>query len=235
MRFSKFKLIVISRVFSKAFATWYKVYVYNSNYRNYLKTGTHVMLARPLFVQPDFIELESYTRIQQNVRTIISPNQKIIIKKYSAIGAGATIIPGNHTPTVSVPQYLSYLGINDINNILTIGEDVWIGSNSTLLYKGNIGRGAVVAANSVVTKPVPPYAVVSGIPAKVIAVRFTLDQILEHEKKLYSQEERFPRKYIEELFATVFSNVKYIGTDFISENEQILLDREKNRLGIDIL
>ena len=232
MNLRKFKLYAVSKVFGKALATFYKVYVYNCNLKNFSKVGKHITLARPLFIQPEFIELESYTRIQQNVRTIISHRQKVIIKKYSAIGAGATIIPGNHTPTVTVPQYLSYLGINDVDNTLTIHEDVWIGANSTLLSKGEIGRGAVVAANSVVTKKVPPYAVVSGIPAKVIAVRFTMEQIIEHEKSLYPQEERLTEEYLSELFSTYFKDKRCIGTKLKSEADKILLNSEKSRLGV---
>lgn len=229
---SSFKLALISKLFGKAVATFYLTYVYNCNIKNYLKAGNHVMLARPLFVQPSQIELDSYTRLQQNVRTIISPKQKIVIKKYTAIGAGATIIPGNHTPTVSVPQYLSYVGVNDVNNALVIEEDCWIGANSTLLSKANIGRGAVVAANSVVTKQVHPYAVVSGIPAKVIAVRFSLEQILKHEKHLYPVKERLDRHYLEELFRTEYSGKRVIGIDEIAADSKYLLQREKEKLKI---
>lgn len=56
---------------------------------------------------------------------------------------------------------------------ITIGNDVWIG-NDVLFKKGlTIGDGAVVAANSVVTKDVPPYAVVGGVPAKILKYRFS--------------------------------------------------------------
>ena len=51
---------------------------------------------------------------------------------------------------------------------ITIGKNVWIGSNVTILQGVTIGEWAVVAAGAVVTKDVPPYTVVGGIPAKVI-------------------------------------------------------------------
>lgn len=58
-----------------------------------------------------------------------------------------------------------------------IGNDVWIGSNAKLMGGINIGDGAVVAAGAYVTKDVPPYAIVGGIPAKVIRYRFTQEEI----------------------------------------------------------
>lgn len=53
-----------------------------------------------------------------------------------------------------------------------IGNDVWVGSGATVLYGVNIGDGAVVAAGALVNRNVPPYAVVAGVPAKVIKMRF---------------------------------------------------------------
>jgi acetyltransferase-like isoleucine patch superfamily enzyme len=53
----------------------------------------------------------------------------------------------------------------------TIGDSVWVGSNSTIIDGIRIGTGAVIAANSVVTKDVPPYAVVGGAPARILRYR----------------------------------------------------------------
>ncbi len=58
-----------------------------------------------------------------------------------------------------------------------VGNDVLIGSHSLVLGGVTIGNGAVVAAGAVVTKDVPPYAVVGGVPAKVIKYRFSRDII----------------------------------------------------------
>ena len=60
---------------------------------------------------------------------------------------------------------------------IKIGNDVWIGSNVILKGGITIGDGAVVAMGSVVTHDVPPYAIVGGVPAKVIKYRFDEDQV----------------------------------------------------------
>lgn len=60
-----------------------------------------------------------------------------------------------------------------------IGHDVWIGVDAIVLRGVSVGIGAVVAANAVVTRDVPPYAVVAGVPARVIKYRFSDDKIEE--------------------------------------------------------
>lgn len=67
--------------------------------------------------------------------------------------------------------------------------DNWIGANAVILKGVCIGRGSVVAAGAVVTINVPRYAIVGGVPARVIGYRFDKDTILEHEKLLYSAHE----------------------------------------------
>jgi acetyltransferase-like isoleucine patch superfamily enzyme len=60
---------------------------------------------------------------------------------------------------------------------VVIGNDVWIGSGSTILSGIKIGDGAVIAANSVVVKDIPAYAIAGGNPAKVLKMRFSRKQI----------------------------------------------------------
>jgi virginiamycin A acetyltransferase len=66
-----------------------------------------------------------------------------------------------------------------------IGEDVWIGYGSIILSGVKIGRGAIVAAGSVVTKDVTSYTIVAGNPARDHGKRFTDAQIIQHEKIIY--------------------------------------------------
>jgi len=60
---------------------------------------------------------------------------------------------------------------------ITIGNDVWLGKNVIITNGSNIGNGVIAGAGAVITKDVPDYAVVCGVPAKIIRYRYTPDQI----------------------------------------------------------
>ncbi|MCD7771218.1 MAG: CatB-related O-acetyltransferase [Oscillospiraceae bacterium] len=87
--------------------------------------------------------------------------------------------------------------------LLDIGNDVWVASNALFVDGITVGDGAVIAAGSIVTHDVPPYAVVAGVPARVIKYRFTDDDIDFLQKlKWWDQ----PLEWIQE-HAELFSNV----------------------------
>ena len=65
---------------------------------------------------------------------------------------------------------------------INIGNDVWIGAHATVLPGVTIGDGAIVAANAVVTKDVPPNAIVAGVPAKIIGERMSGETKSDHAK-----------------------------------------------------
>ena len=159
-------------------------------------------------------------------------NEHVYIGKYSVISINVTIVTNNHRSTVGIPQCL--LGashINDTTKDIHIGEDVWVGTNATILAGGDLGRGCIVGACSVVTKQVPPYALVVGSPARIVGVKFSIDQILEHEKALYPEKERFSRDYLEELFDKYYEGMKVFGvqTELTEEDLQKLEKAKKKR------
>lgn len=65
---------------------------------------------------------------------------------------------------------------------LSVGNDVWIGDNVLIKAGIHIGDGAVIAMGAVVTKDVPEYAIVGGVPAKILRYRFSENQRLELQK-----------------------------------------------------
>ena len=76
-----------------------------------------------------------------------------------------------------------------------IGNDVWIGERASIMEGVTIGDGAIIAAGSMVTKDVPPYAIVAGVPAHIIRYRFTQEQIeLLRNIKWWEKDEKWLKK-----------------------------------------
>ena len=123
------------------------------------------------------------------------------IGKFCCIASGVSVINGFHpTDAVSIhPAFFStkrqcgmtYAAQNIYEETreaepgypIVIGNDVWIGQNALLFAGVHIGNGAVIAAGAVVTKNVPPYTVVGGVPAREIRRRFD-DKTAERLEKI---------------------------------------------------
>lgn len=110
-------------------------------------------------------------------------NSYIKIGKFCSIAEHVFIITSNHRydtistfPFQAIIKYLPHQKIRELENI-EIGNDVWIGTKSVILKGITIGDGAIIGAGSVVTKNVPPYCIVAGVPAKIITFRFSQNQI----------------------------------------------------------
>jgi acetyltransferase-like isoleucine patch superfamily enzyme len=135
------------------------------------------------------VTLLDYVRVFQskiNSYSYVSPFSIVIkaeIGKYTSIGPGCKIGLGVHPlDFVSTSPYLYNDNLfkkkndSDFEEVV-IGSDVWIGANVLIMGGVKVGHGAVIGAGSVVTKDVPPYSVVVGVPAKIIKYRFTPDII----------------------------------------------------------
>lgn len=131
---------------------------------------------------------------------------KLIIGKFCSIACGAKFLftSANHKmsslSTYPFPIFYEEWGIDakDIRNAwdnkgdIVIGNDVWIGYEAVIMAGVTIGDGAIIGTRAVVTKDVPPYTIVGGVPAKPIRKRFddaTVERLIklrwwdwEHEK-----------------------------------------------------
>lgn len=136
--------------------------------------------------------------------TIFTTRARLIIKGHFVAGPGLTIITGDHMPVVG--SFIDDVKDTDKDRLDTEGsfdqdvvieEDVWCGANVTILKGVTVGRGSIIAAGAVVNRDIPPYCIAGGVPAKPIKTRWTEQQVMEHERKLYPIEERFSESEIE--------------------------------------
>lgn len=127
----------------------------------------------------------------------VGPGTSIVcttIGKFCSIAGNASIGLGKHSMDLisTSPLFFSKKNATGFSwtsknsfeeySRVNIGNDVWIGMSAMIIGGVTIGNGAVVAAGAIVTKDVPPYAVVGGVPAKVIKYRFsaeTIEKLLE--------------------------------------------------------
>ena len=118
------------------------------------------------------------------------------------------VIDGEHNYKLisTYPFKQRYLGGKDVSESkgdIVIGDDVWIGTRATILSGVSIGQGAVIAACSVVTKDVPPYAIVGGNPAHIIKYRFDEATISRLIKLDYS---KINRENVKQNLEMLYSN-----------------------------
>lgn len=134
--------------------------------------------------------------------SILTTNARFIMKEHSGAAEGFRVTTGNHAMIIG----RFYRSISEsekpkgLDRDVVVESDVWIGRNVTLLSGVTIGRGCTVAAGAVVSKSMPPYCVIGGVPAKPIKFKWTIDEILKHESVLYPESERYTRAQLEEIF-----------------------------------
>ena len=119
--------------------------------------------------------------------TLYCTDAPLTIGRKVIFGPRPTIVTGDHR-TDLIGKYIidvtteEKLPEND--QPVVIEDDVWCGANVTILKGVTIGRGSIVAAGAVVTHSFPPYSVIGGVPAKLLKMRFTPEEIVEHERML---------------------------------------------------
>ncbi len=122
----------------------------------------------------DNCSLGNYVLINQNTRIY----SYTCIGNFVSIGPNVIIAPTEHPIDLFTTHPIAYehnerkIENNQSNKITTIGNDVWICAGAIVKKGVKINDGAIIAAGAVVTKDVPPYAIVGGVPAKIIKYRF---------------------------------------------------------------
>lgn len=115
--------------------------------------------------------------------TYVNPGANVfsgVVGAFCSIAHLVQIGPEEHPLdrlSTSPRAYRGQAGVNEFDRAPHIGNDVWIGSAAVILQGVTIGDGAVVGAGAVVTKDVPSYAIVVGVPARVQRFRFSDDVI----------------------------------------------------------
>lgn len=142
---------------------------------------------------------------------IMNTRAKFIVKRNSGAAIGLTVITGNHLTIIG--KFRNVITDKEKDELdpegkfdqdVIVEEDVWLGSNVTLLSGAHIGRGATIGAGGVVRGKVPPYAITMGNPAKIVGFCFKPEEIIEHEKALYPEEERLPLELLEKNYNKYF-------------------------------
>ena len=183
------KLYYIYFYFAKFFK-YPNAEIYTNLIHPNVKIGNGVIIKENCRIQKDVI-IDDYTFI--NHSTQIDTNCRYI-GKFCSISHGVKIGLGPHplnffsTSPVFYEPYRGFVDKQLYNEFedkgyTEIGNDVLIGANAIILAGVKVGNGAVIGAGSIVTKNVPPYAVVAGNPAKVIKYRFS-DEIIEKLENL---------------------------------------------------
>ena len=129
-------------------------------------------------------------------------NNKVVIGNYCSIADDVTFIVSSDHPSNLVstfPFKIMCLQSRKSESIskgdIIVEDDVWIGYGATIMSGVHIGQGAIVASRALVTHDVPPYAIVGGVPAKVIKYRFP-----NETSALYRPIDKLKKTEIEEQF-----------------------------------
>ena len=111
----------------------------------------------------------------------------IVIRDHVMTGPRVTMISGDHR-TDMVGKYMTEVKgadkLPENDQPIVLEGDNWIGANVIILKGVTIGEGAVIAAGALVSRNVPPYAIVAGVPAKVLKYRFTTEELELHKRIL---------------------------------------------------
>ncbi len=134
---------------------------------------------------PSRLELGAHSYVNEAMEVHCFRQQRTLeVGKYCSLGACTFLVDGDHHPHFASTFPFQELGLSpdappnaQVKGEPIVGNDVWIADGAVLLGGVHVGDGAVVAGHAVVTRSVPPYAVVAGNPARVVKYRFDEDTV----------------------------------------------------------
>lgn len=160
--------------------------------KKWLRQNKHNGTTANNIFDPQFVNVGKATYGELNVIQF-SSNHVLHIGNYVSIAQEVTFIldSEHYTDHISTfPFKVKLLKTEKSESFgkgdIIVEDDVWIGYRSTIMSGVHIGQGAVIAAGAVVTKDVPPYAVVGGVPAHIVKYRFNEDICHALKKMDYS-------------------------------------------------
>ena len=140
---------------------------------------------RARLIESGLLSIGRHTYGGPRVEVFRGSDAKVTIGSFCSISRGVVFLTGGVHPVEWVSTFPFRIrfglerayddGMPTSNGPIVVGNDVWIGTEAMILSGVTVGHGAVIAARSVVTRDVPDYAVVAGVPARVIGMRFAED------------------------------------------------------------
>lgn len=149
-----------------------------------ISLGTGVKVLGGVYISGQ-VEIEKFTSINGPNTDIYAKINRVKIGSFCSIARNVSIQEFNHRTDTLTTYFInknifkegSFTKEISSKGDIIIGNDVWVGAHSVILSGANISDGVVIAANSVVSGYIPPYAIVGGIPARIIKYRFDEDII----------------------------------------------------------
>lgn len=194
----------------RIFVRLYIKYKFDKNWRT-KNRHNEISIGERMFPMEN-VTAGKYSYGMLNIQSMYpNPKERLEIGNYVSIAPGALFLMGvNHqTQTLTTfPLHTRLIGptLNDATSKgpIIIEDEVWIGANAVILSGITLGKGAIIAAGSVVTSNVAPYAIVGGNPARIIKYRFSKEIIAILESiKLIDIKTEWLRNNIGELYKKI--------------------------------
>lgn len=203
--------VIPYKLLKKVFLHYYHLvglYYFKYKWRQ-LNTHNFTSVSKPFDLKR--VRVGKMTYGQLNVMSYHDIDTTLTIGNYCSIAGNVKFfLDGEHcVDTISTfPFKYYYTDSDEVDNVtkgsIVVGDDVWIGHSATILSGVTVGQGAVIAAGALVCKDVPPYAIVGGVPAKVIKYRVS-EKLREKLLKLdfLKFDDNFVKEHIDLLYKTI--------------------------------